>query len=232
MRRSETTILFRDDHLVAVVKPSGLLVHRTPEARDRVFLLQRVRDLVGRHVFPVHRIDRAASGVVLFAFSREMAADLQRVLGDDQTIKEYLVLCRGSTPLGWGCGRPLTDEAGRRKPSRTEFRRLESFAPATLVAARILTGRRHQIRRHLNHCGHHVVGDTRFGKGHVNRMFRERYGLHRLFLHATRLSIVHPGTGERLGFSSPLTDELAWVLDRLRSEEEQARRGGGEDDDQ
>lgn len=209
------TILYRDDHLVAVSKPSGLLVHRSPEARDRTFLLQRLATQLDLHLYPVHRLDRAASGIIVFGLSSADARWIQEALQRETTCKEYLVLVRGRTPEAFSSGKPLTNEAGTKQPARTTFTREALFAHCSLLHARLFTGRRHQIRRHLNHLGHHVVGDTTHGKGHVNRAFRTEFGLHRLFLHATRLAFRHAITGEELALDDPLPPGLQSVVDGL-----------------
>lgn len=203
-------VLHLDEHLLAVDKPPGLLVHRTRAAADREALLQRVRDQLGRHLFPVHRLDRASSGVLLFALTSEAAAGLQRALAAEDALKEYLVLCRGSTPAELTSERPLDE-----RPARTSFEKLAEASRCSPLRARLGTGRRHQIRRHLAHLAHHVIGDTRYGKGRINSFFRATYGLPRLFLHARRLSVVHPATGQRLEVAAPLAPDLAAFLGRL-----------------
>lgn len=198
-----------------VNKPSGIHVHRTPLTRDRVFLLQQVRDQLGQLVYPVHRLDRATSGALLFAFGGEDARLLQEALRAPEARKEYLALVRGETPERFHSERPI---GGRE--ARTDFERL-AFVPdarCSLIVARLSSGRRHQIRKHLNHLGHHVLGDTSHGKGKDNRYFRETYGLPRLFLHARRLTFRHPRSGALVDVVAPLAAELAEVLARLPSE--------------
>lgn len=211
-------ILHRDNEFVVVSKPSGLLVHRSSISPDRDALLQRVRDQIGQYVYPIHRIDRPTSGIVLFALSKPSAAAAAAALTSDSTRKEYLLLARGETPDEFQSDRPLTADDGTPQPALSEFITLERFGRVSLVRARIRTGRTHQIRRHLNHLGAHVVGDTRYGKGWLNREFRERFSLHRLFLHSHRLSLEVAEFGARIDVTDPLPDDLALVLARLRSE--------------
>lgn len=213
---AELSVLHQDREFIAVSKPSGLLVHRSFEAPDRDVLLRRVRDRVGKYVYPIHRIDRPTSGIVLFALSKESAAAASSALGSETTLKEYLLLARGETPEVFMSDRPLTTEDGIRRPALSEFLTLERFGRVSLVRARIRTGRRHQIRRHLNHLGAHVVGDTQYGKGWLNREFRERFSLHRLFLHAHRLTLDIEPFETRIDVTDPLPPELAAVLERLR----------------
>lgn len=216
-------ILFQDDSIVAVSKPSGLLVHRDERNPDAPAVLQIVRDQLGKFLFPVHRLDRATSGILVYAFSRDLAADLQKSLMAESSQKEYLALVRwpGSYPeLGdrWVCDRPLHDDKDIAREAHSEFWLVEPFRRCALVGCRIATGRYHQIRRHLNHCGRHILGDTTHGKGRLNELYRTRYGLDRLFLHAARLALRHPVSGEPLEFCDPLPCELEAVLARLRAE--------------
>ena len=210
-------ILFRDERLIAVDKPGGVLVHRTAQANDSTAVLQQVRDQIGQRIYPVHRLDRAASGVLLFGLDSEAAAAAHRALAEPTTEKLYLVLVRGSTAERFESRRPLHSEAGRAQDAWTEFRRLAELERCSLLEARLHTGRRHQIRRHLAHLAHQVIGDTRYGKGRINRSLRETHGLPRLFLHARCLRLRHPldpASGE-LRIESPLAADLDDFLRRL-----------------
>jgi tRNA pseudouridine65 synthase len=216
-------VLLLDEHFVAVSKPSGLLVHRDDHHPDAPAALQTVRDQLGKHLYPFHRLDRATSGILLFGLSRDAAAALQKSLGADDAHKEYMALLRypGSNkelPPAWTCDRPLHDDKAVARACRTDFLAREYFRMCALVECRIFTGRYHQIRRHANHSGRHVLGDTTHGKGRLNGVFRERYGLDRLFLHLQRIVMRHPTTGEPLEIVDPMPIELTNVLDRLRAE--------------
>ncbi|MFK7738761.1 MAG: pseudouridine synthase [Planctomycetota bacterium] len=219
----EVRILHLDDDFVAVSKPSGLLVHRDEHHPDAPAALQLVRDLVGRYVYPFHRLDRATSGILLFGFSSDAAAKLQKSLSSPDAHKEYAALMRfpgSNRELGekWTCDRPLADDKGIARDSRTDFELLEAFDRCALVQCRIYTGRYHQIRRHANHSGRHILGDTTHGKGRINALCRERFGLHRLFLHLGRVQMSHPISGERLLVEDPMPQELLDVLDSLRQQ--------------
>ncbi len=214
------TVLRLEDDWVAVSKPSGLLVHRDEHHPEAPAALQIVRDQFGRFVYPFHRLDRATSGVLLFGFSSAAAAELQAALAAPGAHKEYVALVRwpGSCPGSgdaWTCDRPLTDDKGIARDARTDFELVEAFAHCALVRCRLFTGRYHQIRRHANHSGRHVIGDTSHGKGRINALFRERFGLHRLFLHLYRVRIECEATGP-CEIVDPLPRELGGVLDRLR----------------
>jgi tRNA pseudouridine65 synthase len=208
-------ILYRDDELVAVDKPSGMPVHRG-WARDGVPVLQALRDQIGRHVYPVHRLDRGTSGVLLFALSGEIAHNVQIQFEAHEIDKRYLALCRGYDPALVRIDRPLAqEEGGERRPAVTDFKLLGRFERYGLYEARPLTGRRHQIRRHLKHASHPIIGDTSYGKGEHNRIFRERFGFHRLALHASDMRLRHPRTGEPLHLHARQPAELERLLREL-----------------
>jgi tRNA pseudouridine65 synthase len=210
-------ILYRDGALLAVNKPSGLLVHRGWGKADAV-LVDLVRDaLGGGTAHPAHRLDRGTSGVVLFALDAEAARILGAAFESGAVEKRYLALVRGEAPEAAVVDHPIPrDEDGPRVPAVTEIRRLAvAFAePRTLslVAARPRTGRLHQVRRHLKHLGHPIIGDANYGKGALNREIALRYGLHRLALHAASIALPHPRSGERIEIAAPLPRDLAEPL--------------------
>jgi len=207
-------ILWQDDTCVVVDKPPGMLVHRSRQSSDRHVVLQAVRDQIGAHVYPVHRLDRPASGVLLFALDSGHARIYHEAMQAPGAIKQYVVLVRGETEAAFVSERELTSERGVKQAARSEFERIATFAGLTLLRVRIRTGRYHQIRRHLAHLAHHVVGDTMHGKGRINQTLRERYGLTRLCLHAELLECAH-ATGGVLSARAPLAPDLATFLRRL-----------------
>ena len=211
-------VLHRDDRVIAVDKPSGMVVHRG-WANDAEPLLQAVRELVGAHVFPIHRLDRGASGVVLFALDREAAAALGAVWSAGPGIdKRYLAICRGHPPEHIVLDHAIPSEPGApRVPAVTELWRRESFGRYSLVEAAPRTGRSHQIRRHLKHLSCPIIGDVKYGKGEHNRLWRSAHGLERLALHATRLTFPHPSSGEAVVVTAPLPPELAAALTSARA---------------
>jgi tRNA pseudouridine65 synthase len=209
-------ILHLDESVVVVAKPSGLLVHRTSSGSNEEALLQRLRDQLGRRVYPVHRLDRMASGLVAFGLDSRAAQGLQAGLQAADARKEYLVLVRNPCVAEFESRAPLLDDKGVLREAHSVLTRLAPFpeARASLLCARIHTGRYHQIRRHMALAAHHVLGDTRYGKARENRFFTRRYGLARLFLHAWRLDIPRPGGG-RLVVTAPLAPDLRAVLERM-----------------
>jgi tRNA pseudouridine65 synthase len=208
-------ILHRDDDLVIVSKPSGMLVHRGMD-RDRVVAMTAVRDELGKLVFPVHRLDRGTSGALVFALSSAMAAALQKQFEEGAVSKRYLALVRGVPPDEGVIDHPVPrSEDGPRISAVTRYRRLYTFDRFSLVEARPQTGRFHQIRRHLKHLGHPVLGDVNYGRGELNRLFRERYGLFRLALHAIALALDHPRTGERIAVRAAVPEDLAEPMRKM-----------------
>jgi tRNA pseudouridine65 synthase len=212
------SLLYLDPWVAVADKTAGEIVH-PGWARGEATTMARVRDLVGRHVHPLHRLDRGTSGAVLFALDRATAATLSEALARGAVRKRYLALVRGVPPEGGLVDHPVRrGEAGRERiQAVTRFERLgiASEDRCSLVLAEPLTGRLHQLRRHFKHLSHPVVGDVNYGDGRVNRAFRARWGLHRLALHALSLELLHPVTGEPLRIVAPLPDDLFVVLERL-----------------
>lgn len=213
----ELRILHRDEHLVAVHKPSGLAVHRSAQVRDRDVAMTHTRDLLGRKVYPVHRLDRGTSGVLLFALDAETAAAVQRRFEAGTVEKRYLALTRG-VPDDQLLDHPVPKarKSKERLDAVTEIRVLDvGESRWAWLEAKPRTGRTHQIRRHLKHLSCPIVGDVHYGKGDVNRLFRRRFGLHRLALHAESIGLEHPATGERLEVRSEVPVDLRAVLEGL-----------------
>ena len=208
-------ILWRDSSYVAVDKPSGLAVHRGM-CVDKVTALDLARDLVGQWVYPVHRLDRGTSGVLLFALSSASAGALHGQFEDGGVEKRYWALVRGVVPEEGTIDHAIPrSEGGPRVAALTTFRRLWSGPHVSLVEAYPRTGRFHQVRRHLKHIHHPVLGDANYGKGALNRAYRDEFGLARLALHATALTFTHPETGARILINSVLPDDLWVPFERL-----------------
>ena len=201
-------VLYRDEHYVAVDKPPGVLVHRSALSTDRDVVLQLLRDQLGRRVYPVHRLDRATSGVLLLGLSPEAAGRLSECFRDRRVAKTYLAVVRGWPAARGVVDHPVRDrDDGALADALTRYRRLAGAELAVavtrypssryaLVEACPETGRRHQLRQHFKHIFHPLIGDTTYGEGRHNRFFRERFGVQRLLLMARSLGFVHPYTGE------------------------------------
>ena len=220
-------ILHIDEHLVALDKPAGLLVHRTSlDAQEQVFALQLLRDQLGRPVWPVHRLDKGTSGLLLFALSAEMASRLGMVFEQGLTRKRYMALVRGHWPTGQKqvnapllksnlrSGERMVEVNPEGKEALTMFKVLRRFGDfATLVEARPITGRTHQIRVHALHAGHCIAGDPKYGDEAFTRELRDLGGK-RLFLHAYALSVPLPD-GNRLDVKAPVDELWAAAVERL-----------------
>lgn len=221
----ELPVLYRDDALLIVDKPAGLVVHRG-WANDRVTALDLAREIAGRWVYPAHRLDRGTSGVLVFGLSPSVAHAIERAFAEDRVAKRYLALVRGMAPDAISVDHPIAKDEGKPKlPSLTHVARLgycelENDETGVTrryswVEARPVTGRPHQVRRHLKHITHPIVGDVRYGKADHNRLFRRRFGLERLVLHAEALSLPHPTEARQLRVTAPLPRELADLLSAL-----------------
>jgi tRNA pseudouridine65 synthase len=222
-------ILYRDSRLAAVNKPSGMLVHRTTLANDKVTCMTVLRDHLRRHVYPAHRLDRGTSGVLLFALDSETAALLSESLRDRAIRKSYLAIVRGWPEEEGKIDYALAEEEGPERdpvPAITRYRRLATVelpipigrypvARYALMELEPLTGRTHQLRRHMAHIRHPIVGDTRHGEGRHNRFFRDRFASNRLLLHARELSLTHPHTAEPLTITAPLPEDLGSLVEEL-----------------
>lgn len=204
-------------------KPPGLLVHRTGlDAGETRFALQLLRDQLGRAVWPAHRLDKGTSGVLLFALDADTASGLGRAFeAPERVCKTYRAVVRGWPPASGRIDYPLKrmeDDArtGREElqDARTDYRMLECYelplpydhfatTRCALLELQPLSGRRHQLRRHLKHIAHPIVGDATHGKGPLNRSLAPWLGGQRLWLHALRLELPHPVSGERLSVEAP-----------------------------
>lgn len=214
-------ILWRDQRFAVVDKPAGVAVHRGWAAggdHDEP-LLQQVRDLVGVHVHLVNRLDRGASGAVLFALDPEAAAAASALFGAAGSVdKRYVALTRGHPPPHVVLDHAIPREpGGERVPAVTELWCRDTFGRYALVEAHPRTGRLHQIRRHLKHLACPLIGDVRYGKGEHNRIFRTQHGLHRLALHAFHLGFVHPFTGATIAVDVPMAADLQAAIASCRA---------------
>lgn len=204
-------VLHRDEHLVAIDKPAGLLVHRTElEPRATVAAVQLLRDQIGQPVYPAHRLDRPTSGVLLFALDPPTAQLLATAFAERRVRKLYRTVVRGHPAVEGRVDHPLAPRPGRPPvPAITRWRRLATAelpvrvdryptSRYALLELEPLTGRFHQLRRHLHHLSHPIIGDTVHGKARHNRLFAERFGATGLLLSCVALELVHPVSGAPL----------------------------------
>ncbi|WP_373433241.1 tRNA pseudouridine(65) synthase TruC [Vibrio anguillarum] len=214
-------ILYQDDDLVAVNKPAGMLVHRSwLDKHETQFVMQTLRDQIGQHVFPLHRLDRPTSGVLVFALSSEVAAQMMPMFANHQMEKTYHAIVRGWIEQGDVLDYPLKIELDKiadkfAKQDKEAQEAITAYQPLAtvevpystgrfptsrycLVEMKPQTGRKHQLRRHMHHLSHPIIGDTTHGDGKHNRLFRDHYDAQRLMLHASELRFTHPFTGQAL----------------------------------
>lgn len=232
-------IMLNDAAIVVVVKPAGMSVHRNSD--DRVsdsYLLQRLRNQTGDWLFPIHRLDRATSGLVVFAKSPEMAAAVSSQFADREVLKHYVALVRGHTLPSDSMSHSLISMRGRTKPeghparqpqeALTEFETVKSWtlpfssgpyetSRCSLVNVFPKTGRWHQIRRHFNYHAYPVIGDSSHGDTRVNRVFNERLGIQRLMLMASFLKFSHPITKQAVHLECQLDSDFAEAIERIEA---------------
>lgn len=195
-------------------------MHRSPISRDSVFVLQTLRDQIGQRVYPIHRLDRATSGVLAFGLNSEIAKMVAQQFENHLVEKEYHALVRGWIDDSGQIDYPIADEEGNNKSQQavTDYHRLHKVelpvkvdrydsSRYSLVSVSPQTGRRQQIRKHFKHISHHLIGDTTHGNGKHNRFFREHYDIHRLMLTAHKLCFTHPVTQQRLCFKAEAEPE-------------------------
>lgn len=225
-RALELPVIHEDPALLIVNKPAGTAVHGGSGVSYGVIESLRAARPQLRFLELAHRLDRDTSGLLMLAKKRSALTSLHAALREGRVRKRYLALVKGrwrgegrrvSLPLrkfltSSGERRVSVDAAG--KESQTEFRRERGFRDCTLVSALLLTGRTHQIRVHLAHLGHPILGDDKYGDFELNRALAKQ-GLKRMFLHAAELEFDHPLTGARMKFEAPLPPALASYLDSL-----------------
>ena len=236
---NQIEIIYEDEFLVAINKEAGLLVHRSwLDKGETRFAMQLTRDAVGCHVFPVHRLDKPTSGVLLFAKSSAVARSLTEAFTAHKVTKQYLAVVRGYMSEQGSVDYALSFQpdaiadkfANLDKPAQEAVTHWQSLAQIELPFAvskkhetsryslmRLTpeTGRKHQLRRHMRHLFHHIVGDTSHGDGRHNRFFRTQYGCARMLLHAQTLALSHPVTGEPLLLKAGLDDQWLRILEEF-----------------
>ncbi|WP_143961048.1 pseudouridine synthase [Litoribacter populi] len=228
-------ILFEDEHYIIIDKPSGMLVHRTKLAKHDVaeFAMQLLRDQIGQWVYPLHRIDRPTSGVLIFAKSSEAASAFETQFSEKKIEKYYLALVRGffsddKVYLDYPLKKEESEEMQEAQTSFWKIAQFEVPLPSSpkhptsrysLVKAFPHTGRTHQIRRHLGHLRNYIVGDTSHGDNKQNKFFRSQFDLHKLLLHALQVEFIHPFTKEKIKVEAPLPSYFQEILKKMEAPE-------------
>lgn len=227
-------ILYEDDDVIAVSKPAGVFVHRTSFSPEKKVLLQTVRDLIDTKLWPIHRLDRATSGVILFAKTPLAAKQLSLEFSRRQVKKHYLAIVRGYIDAKGKIDYPLKDHTEQPKEAITTYQSLGKmelpipvgrYATARYSLIRVIpvTGRRHQIRKHMSHIFHPIIGDTTYGEGRHNRLFRNEFGISRLLLIAHTISFRHPRSNILVTVRSPLDPVLDQLFARFGWPEKKGR---------
>ncbi|WP_413531936.1 pseudouridine synthase [Empedobacter brevis] len=217
-------ILYQDEQLIAINKPSGLLVHKSFYARDaKVFAIQELRNQIGgQHVYPIHRLDRKTSGVLLFALDKESLKIMNDRFATREVEKKYLAILRGWSPEEMTIDYPLTNDDGVKQNAITYFHRLQTSEidleynkhPTSrycLVEAVPETGRMHQLRKHFKHIFHPILGSRPHGCNKQNKLWLENFGLKGMMLHAHQLVFNHPITNEEIILNASVNEEFLKV---------------------
>lgn len=221
-------VLYQDQYLVAINKPHGLLVHRSSIAADvEVFALQLLRDQLSQKVYPIHRLDRKTSGVLLFALSEDSEVAFKKLMEARGFEKRYLAIVRGFTQAADIIDYPLKNERGNSKEAITHYKTLlhteiplafgkHATSRYSLVEAKPITGRMHQLRRHFAHILHPIIGDRPYGCNKQNKLFLEQFQLSNMLLHAESVAFTHPYTNEPVLIKANMSDTFKQMLQTLQ----------------
>lgn len=232
-------IVYQDEYLVAIQKPAGLLVHKSPiDRHEKRYAMKILRNQIGQWVYPVHRLDKPTSGLLLFTLDKDTARHVSQQFEQQLITKEYLAVVRGFTPPEGIIDYPLNEiavfkhlekniEQKEAKASETHYKTLKQYilpysdghfekCRYSLVKLFPKTGRKHQIRRHLKHISHPIVGDVKHGRGEHNKLFKVHMDSHRLLLAAQTMHLTHPVTNKKLCIECPLEDSFQQLLARLK----------------
>ena len=221
------TIIARDQSLVVINKPAGLLVHKSAiDFHEQQNAQEILQQQINSEVFPAHRLDKPTSGALLFALNRETASKLARKFQNHEVYKDYIAIVRGHTDDKGSIDNPVRDKDAPKKPKKTATTHYETLARITLPFAvdqypearysllkmRPESGRRHQLRQHMKHISHPIIGDTSYGKTTHNRFFKQQLHCARLLLHAKSLKFTHPNNGEPVTLSAAYDEPFERVI--------------------
>ncbi len=220
-------ILYQDEYLVAINKPHGLLVHRSPIATNTdTFAVQELRDQLGRHVYPAHRLDRKTSGVLLFALDKSVLPALQQQFTEHSLEKTYWAILRGYAEDSGTIDYALTNDKGKIQEAITHYKILQrteidipfgkhATSRYSFIEAKPVTGRMHQLRKHFAHILHPIIGDRPHGCNKQNKLFLEKWQMGTMLLHAKSLQLEHPITHKPLDLKAGLQSEFQRMLETL-----------------
>tara|TARA_R110001592_G_scaffold62252_4_gene190382 strand:+ start:792 stop:1544 length:753 start_codon:yes stop_codon:yes gene_type:complete len=232
-------IIYQDKFIIAIHKPAGLLVHKSPiDKHETRYAMKLLRNQIGQWVYPVHRLDKPTSGLLLFALHSDIASQINECFEQRIVDKTYKAIVRGYTPDADTIDHALKEIAvfkhlqkmvEQKKPqeAKTYFETLNRFelpisdgrfpsSRYSLVSLKPTTGRKHQLRRHMKHISHPIIGDVKYGKGNHNRLFQEIFHSNRLLLAATELSFNHPVLNEKIELICPLEASFSNTLEKLQ----------------
>tara|TARA_R110001592_G_scaffold288331_2_gene557339 strand:+ start:9949 stop:10701 length:753 start_codon:yes stop_codon:yes gene_type:complete len=232
-------VIYQDKFMIAIHKPAGLLVHKSPiDKYETRYAMKLLRDQIGQWVYPVHRLDKPTSGILLFALHPEIASQINKLFEQGNIDKTYQAIVRGYTPDSGIIDHALKEiaafkhlqktlEQKKAQEAYTYFETLDRFelpisdgrfpsSRYSLVSLKPTTGRKHQLRRHMKHISHPIIGDVKYGKGSHNRLFQESFLSNRLLLAATALSLTHPASNELISLTCPLEDSFLNTLEKLQ----------------
>lgn len=217
-------VLFEDKDIIAINKPHGLMVHRSKlSGNTNTFALQQLRDQIDQHVFPIHRLDRKTSGVLLFSKKQELIKPLQQQFESQQVKKVYWAILRGYTEDKGHIDYALTNDNGKQQSAVTDYRTIERTeiplafgrfptSRYSLVEARPRTGRMHQLRKHFAHIDHPIIGDRPHGCNKQNKLFLETWQMQDMLLHARGLKLVHPLSKQELFIQADVSKVFRQIL--------------------
>ncbi len=228
-------ILYKDEYLVAINKPSGLLVHKSMIDKHEIYYAMKILSKqIGKWVYPVHRLDKPTSGVLLFALDKYTAKEISLQFSNHTIEKQYISVVRGYVKekgiidhsLSVKLDKIADKDATIQKDAQdavTIYELLDTVelnhkvgrydkTRYSLIKLTPKTGRKHQLRRHMKHISHHMLGDTKYGRGEHNKLLRQEYNCHRLLLHAISLEIIHPYTKEKLKIIANFDEVFKYIL--------------------
>ena len=221
-------ILYQDSDLIAINKPHGLLVHRSPIATNTdTYAVQELRNQINQHVYPIHRLDRKTSGVLLFALNKELITDLMKQFEEHTVSKTYWAILRGFTDDEGTIDYALTNDKGKTQEAVTHYKTLartevpvpfgkHATSRYSLVEAKPETGRMHQLRKHFAHILHPIIGDRPHGCNKQNKLFLEKWNMGTMLLYARQLEFNHPLKDERISLRAQPSQEFNRMLETLR----------------